>query len=366
MTTPTSAPGRAAPIAILGQLWTAAANLRVLLGLIVLLIIGFGIAQPIFLTPGNLINAISAVAVLWFIAMGATLVLVSGGIDLSSGAVAAASGIMLAQTVMAGVPLVFAAIISVVFGAVLGGVVNGVLVGYVKLNVFVVTLASMTAITGAVSLWTGTQSFYVSDPALAWIATGTVGSVPVVIIGMVLVFLILLFVQRRTHFGRSVYAVGGGILAARLSGIRTASVTAAVYAIAGATAAIGGVVAVGRIGAATPVVDNSLPLQAIAAILLGGTSLAGGMGGVGGTALGVLFLGLLQNGLSISGVPSFWQQVLTGVVLVVAVLGDRFKSRRAPAVRRPVTAAAAAPAPAPAPEAAPLVTAHKPGSVSGS
>lgn len=318
---------------LLTRLWAGLSNLKVLLTLLLILVVTFGIAQPIFLTPENLINAVSSVAVLWFVAMGATFVLLAGGIDLSSGAIASAGGILLALTLIGGIPTWLSIVLSIGFGALIGGVVNGVLIGYLKLNVFVVTLASMISITGAVSLWTGTQSYYVSDPTLAWLTSGSIGPVPVIIIAMLLVFAILLFVQKRTHFGRAVYAVGGGMLAARLSGIRVSGVTASIYAIAGATAAIGGIVAVGRVGAATPVVDNTLPLQAIAAILLGGTSLAGGAGGLGGTALGVLFMGLLQNGLSISGVPSFWQQVLTGVVLVVAVLADRFKGRSF--IRRP-------------------------------
>ncbi|MCB1274070.1 MAG: ABC transporter permease [Leucobacter sp.] len=313
---------------LLKAAWHSTANIRILLIMTVLLVLIFGITQPIFLTPVNLINAMSAVAVLWFVSIGATFVVISGGIDLSSGAVAAASGVLLAQLVIAGVPSIVAIILAILFGALLAGITNGLLIGYLQLNVFVVTLATMTSITGAISLWTGTQSYYVSDPILSWIAVGSLGPIPVVIAFMVIVWLVLLVLQRRSYFGRAVYAVGGGPLAARLSGIRTTRVTALVYAVAGATAAMGGLVAVGRIGAATPIVDNTLPLQAIAAILLGGSTLAGGAGGLGGTALGVVFIGLLQNGLSISGVPSFWQQVLTGVVLVIAVLGDRLKGRR--------------------------------------
>jgi ribose/xylose/arabinose/galactoside ABC-type transport system permease subunit len=154
-----------------------------------------------------------------------------------------------------------------------------------------------------------------------------------------------LYVQSRTYFGRDVYACGGNVTAARLSGISVARTTIAVYAIAGACAALGGIVAVGRTGAATPQVDTSLALQAIAAVLLGGTSLAGGAGGVGGTVLGVLFIGTLQNGLSIAGVQSFWQQILTGIVLIAAVLGDRIglSQMRAAWRRRAPTASGSVP-----------------------
>ncbi len=140
---------------------------------------------------------------------------------------------------------------------------------------------------------------------------------------MIVTFVIALYVQHRTYWARDVYAIGGSVVAARLSGIRTSLILMSVYGLSGACAALGGIIATGRIGAATPQPDPNLPLQAIAAVLLGGTSLLGGQGGVGGTALGVLFIGILQNGLSISGVSSFWQQVITGVILVAAVLGDR-------------------------------------------
>jgi len=145
---------------------------------------------------------------------------------------------------------------------------------------------------------------------------------------MIVSFLIALYVQHRTYWARDVYAIGGSIVAARLSGIRTSLTLISVYALAGGCAALGGVITTGRIGAAAPQPDPNLPLQAIAAVLLGGTSLLGGQGGVGGTALGVLFIGILQNGLSIAGLSSFWQQVVTGVILVVAVGGDQLSMRR--------------------------------------
>jgi ribose transport system permease protein len=145
---------------------------------------------------------------------------------------------------------------------------------------------------------------------------------------MTAAFLVFLYVQTRTYFGRDIYAVGGGMTAARLSGIRTSRTQVTVWAVAGAMAALAGIVAVGRIGAASPLPDNTLPLNAIAAILLGGSALTGGVGGVGGTALGVLFIGVLQNGLSLSGIPTYWQQIVTGIILVVAVLGDRLQGSR--------------------------------------
>jgi ribose transport system permease protein len=307
----------------LPKTWAETRPFRPVLFLLIGLFILLSITQPGFLTPINISNALTSMAVLWMVAMGATFVLLTGGIDLSSGAIAALAGIGMARVLEIGIGGPIVVIGAVLFGALVGAISNGLLVGLLGLNVFVVTLASMTALTGVVNLWSNANSFFIQDPAVIWIATGRILGIPVPIILMVLVLVVFWFIQGRTYFGRDMYAVGGSMKAAKLSGIRTARTHIAVYAIAGGMSALAGVIMVGRIGAATPQPDNSLPLIAIAAILLGGTALAGGSGSVIGTALGVLFIGFLQNGLSMSGVPSFWQQIVTGVILVIAVLGDR-------------------------------------------
>jgi ribose transport system permease protein len=233
------------------------------------------------------------------------------------------------------VPGGVAIILAIVLGAAVGGVTNGFFIGKMKLSFFVVTLGTLTVFTGVVNLWANTKSFYITAPIVSRIGVEDTLGIPTPILIMAVSFAVALYVQTRTYFGRDVYAVGGSLPAARLSGIRTSRTLVAVYAITGACAALGGIIAAGRIGAATPQVDNTLALQAAAAVLLGGTSLFGGAGGVGGTALGVLFIGILQNGLSIAGIQSFWQQVVTGVILIAAVMGDRisFKDlrRRTPA-----------------------------------
>lgn len=305
------------------RLWRATRTFRPVLMLLVALFAVLSIGEHPFLTVINLENIATSVSILWIVALGATFVQLSGGIDLSSGAIAAIAGICLAKLLATHLPGAVVIILVVLFGAAIGGVVNGVLVGVFGLNVFVVTLASMTAITGTVSLWSGTQSTYVSSEDVNRLAISKLLGVPMPIWIMLITFVIFLFVQTRTYFGRDIYAIGGSMTAAKLSGIRTSRTLLFVWAIAGAMAALAGVIAVGRIGAAAPQPDNTLPLNAIAAILLGGSALTGGLGGVGGTALGVLFIGVLQNGLSLSGVPTYWQQIVTGVILVTAVIGDR-------------------------------------------
>jgi ribose/xylose/arabinose/galactoside ABC-type transport system permease subunit len=147
-------------------------------------------------------------------------------------------------------------------------------------------------------------------------------------------FLVALYVQRSTYFGRDVYAVGGNADAARLSGIKVARTIIAVYAISGLLAGVGGVLQTARIGAASPQVGEAVLFDAAAAVLLGGTSFAGGIGGVGGTAVGVLFLATLQNGLSVAGIASYWQQIVTGGILLVAVLLDRVQREGGAALLR--------------------------------
>jgi ribose/xylose/arabinose/galactoside ABC-type transport system permease subunit len=280
--------------------------------------------QAGFLTWQNVQNLLTGISALWVISLGMTFVLITAGADLSVGAVSALTGIFLAKIISGGVPGWPAVVLTLIFGAMLGAVINGGLIGRFRLSFFVVTLASMTALTGAVNIWSGTQSFTVNSPVTLQIGVNNILGLPAPIWIMIIIFVISLWVQRWTYLGRDIFAVGGSITAARLSGVRTTRTLVIAYGVSGLCATIAGIITVGRVGVAAPNVDANLPLQAIAAVLLGGTSLTGGSGGVGGTVLGVIFLGMLQNGLSIAGVPSFWQQVVTGIILIVAVLGDQF------------------------------------------
>ncbi|WP_188680379.1 ABC transporter permease [Subtercola lobariae] len=313
---------------IWARTWKGSRPFRPVFVVLVVVFVVLAIAQPVFASAQNLQNLLTSISVLWIVAMGMTLVLITAGADLSVAPIGALAGILLAKLLQAGIPAWLAIIISLVGGAALGGLVNGTLIGRFNVSFFVVTLGTLTAFTGIVNLWSNTESIPVNEPVILNLAvTRFLGlSGPVWI--MIIIFVVTLFIQQRTFFGRDVYAVGGSISAARLSGIRVPRTIILVYAFSGLCAAIAGIVAISRIGVASPQVDANLPLQAIAAVLLGGTALSGGTGGVVGTAFGVLFIGVLSNGLSIAGVPSFWQQIVTGVILVVAVLADRIGLRR--------------------------------------
>jgi ribose transport system permease protein len=309
---------------LVGRAWRATASFRPILILVVAMFVFFSLTQSVFTTDQNLKNMLADSAILWVIAMGMTFVLISGGFDLSVGATAALVGIFMVKVLALGLPGGVVLLLMVLFGAAVGALINGIPIGRLKLSVFVVTLASMIALTGVVELWSGGESYYVTSPIAAMIGVDNILGLPVPIWIMAAIFLGALYVQHLTYFGRDVYAIGGSPTAARLSGIRVPRTLMMVYGLMGGCAALAGALAVGRVGAATPTVDSTVALQAIAAVLLGGTALTGGSGGVGGTAIGVMFIAILQNGLSLAGVSSDWQNVVTGVILILAVLSDRF------------------------------------------
>lgn len=304
-------------------LWGATIRFRPVLLILVALFAFFSFTQPNFFTGDNLRNLLTGISILWIVSLGLTFVLISAGLDLSIGAIVALCGIFLANILEAGVPPVIAVVLTVLFGGLIGAGINGFLIGKLGLSFFVVTLGSLTALTGVVNLWSKTETKFVTEPLLRNIGMGSIAGIPVPIWFMAVTLVIALYVQHRTFLGRDIFAIGGSRIAAKLSGVRTVRTTVIVYGISGLCAGLVALIAVGRIGGATPQIDASLALQAAAAVLLGGTSLMGGAGGVGGTVFGVLFIGVMQNGLSIAGVESFWQQVVTGCILILAVLGDR-------------------------------------------
>lgn len=324
-------PGRGA----LRRAWDACRHFRPVLIVTILLFVVLALTQSRFATSTNLQNLLTAISVLWIVSLGMTFVVMTAGADLSVGALAALAGIFFAKVVEAGIPGWPALVLTCIFGFIVGAVINGFCVGKLGMSFFVVTLASMIGLTGVVNLWSNTQSFIVESQVPAVLGVNKYAGLPAPIWIMIGSIIVVLYLQQFTYFGRHVYAVGGSLKAARLSGIRTPRTIMGVYAVSALCATIGSIITIGRIGVAAPTVDVNLPLQAIAAVLLGGTSLSGGTGGVGGTAIGVLFIGILQNGLSIAGVQSFWQQVITGLILLLAVMIDQVGSPRPGWLRLP-------------------------------
>jgi ribose transport system permease protein len=306
--------------------WSATSRYAAVLVLLVALFIAFATTQANFFTGANVENLLTSVSILWVVSIGMTFVVLTGGIDLSVGSLLALSGLILSKLLSGvGLPSWLSIVLALVIGTCIGAGVNGVLIGRVGLSFFVVTLGTLSLYQGIVNIWSNTKTTYVSSSLIDGIAFGKGLGIATPIWIMIGTFLVAFVVLRWTYFGRDIYAVGGNIDAARLSGINASRTIAVAYAITGLCAALAGIIQVGRLGAASPLVGQDIPLNAAAAVLLGGTSFTGGVGGVSGTAVGVLFIGTLQNGLSIAGVSSFWQQVVTGVILIVAVGIDRIQ-----------------------------------------
>jgi ribose transport system permease protein len=307
--------------------WAGTSRYAAVLVLLVGISVYFAITEGgRFLSHSNIENLLASVSILFVVSVGMTFVVLTGGIDLSVGAVVALAGLVLAKLFNGvGVPALLAVVLTILFGALLGACVNGLLIGRAGLSFFVVTLGTASLYQGIVSIWSDTQTTYIDSSFIDGIGFGSALGISTPIWIMLATFLVAFVVLRWTYFGRDVYAVGGSIEAARLSGINATGTIVAVYAIVGAAAALGGVIQAGRLGASSPDVGADIPLAAAAAVLLGGTSFLGGVGGVTGTVVGVLFIGALQNGLAIKGVSSFWQQVVTGAILIVAVGIDRIQ-----------------------------------------
>lgn len=304
-------------------IWSAANRYAVVLLLLIGIFCFFSLTQPDFLSQANIENLLAGSSILFVVSIGMTFVVLTGGIDLSVGSLLALSGIILSELFNdLGLPAALAVLLTCLVAALIGGAVNGVLIGRLGLSFFVVTLGTLSIYRGLVNIWSKTETTYITSGFVDSIAFGRLFGLAYPIWIMLATYLVALVVLRWTYFGRDVYAVGGNITAARLSGINVARTLIMVYAIAGLCAGIGGVIQAARLGAASPLVGQATPLDAAAAVLLGGTSFLGGVGGVTGTAVGVLFIGTLQNGLSIAGVSSFWQQVVTGVILILAIAID--------------------------------------------
>ncbi len=307
-------------------MWSASNRYAVVLLLLIGIFCFFSLTQPDFFSRANIENLLTGSSILFVVSIGMTFVVLTGGIDLSVGSLLALSGIILSELFNdLGLPAPLAVLGTCLVAAFLGGAVNGVLIGRLGLSFFVVTLGTLSIYRGLVNIWSDTETTYITSSFIDGIAFGKLLGIPYPIWIMLATYLVALVVLRWTYFGRDVYAVGGNITAARLSGINVARTLIMVYAIVGLCAGIGGVIQAARLGAASPLVGEATPLDAAAAVLLGGTSFLGGVGGVTGTAVGVLFIGTLQNGLSISGVSSFWQQVVTGVILILAIAIDRLQ-----------------------------------------
>lgn len=279
------------------------------------------ILTPHFLTFSNLLNVAQQTSINAIIAVGLTFVIISGGIDLSVGSIVAFSGVVMASLMQRDIPWPVAIMGGLATG--LGcGLVNGVLITLGRLPPFIATLGMMSVARGGALLYTNGRPISGFGEGFRWLATGEVLFVPVPVILMVVVYLVAHFILRRTPFGRYVFAIGGNEEAALLSGVKVRFHKAMVYGVGGLLSGLAAALLTARLNSAQPIAGINYELDAIAATVIGGTSLMGGQGSVVGTLIGALIMGVLRNGLNLLGVSSFVQQVVIGAVIILAVLMD--------------------------------------------
>ncbi|UCD51056.1 MAG: ribose ABC transporter permease [Phycisphaerales bacterium] len=313
-----------------------ASRFRSLVALL-LMVLAFSIFADGFLSVDNLWTVMRQISVNTCLSVGMTLVILTGGFDLSVGSILALSGAIMAGLLKFGTQLEAldlyigyqapaAILIGILAGAFLG-LFNGVAITRFKVPPFVATLAMLTIARGLTKLYTGGEAITGLGEAFVSIGSGRLLGIPNqvwIAAGIVVAVAVLL---KRTRFGRYIYAVGGNEAAAQLSGVNVKRVKLMVYTIAGALSAVGGLIVTSRLNSATPIAGEGFELDSIAAVVIGGTSLSGGKGSVLGTVLGALIIGVLNSGLVIMGVDPFWQTVIKGFVILLAVVVDRLNAK---------------------------------------
>ena len=321
---------------------------------LVLLTAAFAFASPAFLTGGNLTILVKHVAINAILGVGMTFVILSGGIDLSVGSIAGLSGIIAGLLIHSGLVLrsfgivvyfhTWLVIVIAILSGALVGAINGALIAYLRVAPFITTLGSLYVARGSALLISNGATFPnltgkpdLGNTGFLWLGSGSILGLPIAIWLMIAFAGFGIFLAERTPFGRRVYAVGGNERAAELSGVRVPRIKLAVYVISGICSAMVGLIIAAQLASAHPATGETFELNAIAAVVLGGTSLMGGRGSVASTIIGAFVIGVLADGLILLGVSQFWQIVIKGLVIVLAVILDQLQqrySRRAAAALR--------------------------------
>lgn len=307
------------------RLRRAAGESGALLALIVL-VVALSLAADNFLTTRNLLNIGVQAAVFAILAFGQSFAIIAGGIDLSVGSVAALSGMVTAwSATSSGLPGPVAVLLGLGTG-IAAGLVSGILVAYGKLPAFIATLAMLSIARGLTLVIS--EGVPIGTPEIVtWLGSDIAGWLPVPLLVMIVMGIIAAIILNLTYVGRSIYAIGGNEEAARLSGIRVDRMQLVIYALVGLFAAVAGLLLAGRLASAQPTAAAGFELQAIAAVVIGGASLTGGVGRASGALIGALILAVITNGLNLLEVSAFWQQVVIGVVIALAVLVDTVRRR---------------------------------------
>lgn len=288
----------------------------------VIIFVALSITSRSFLTVHNLLNVALQTSVNALLAIGMTFVILTAGIDLSVGSILAFSSAITAGLLVGHVNIFLASVVGLVVGA-LAGLLNGIFVAYGRLAPFIVTLGTLTLFRGATEIYTGGVPIFDLPEAFSGFGAGTLVGIPIPVLVTAVIFALGLLALQRTTHGRRIYAIGGNERAAFLAGIPVKRYLMAVYVISGALAALAGLVLTSRLGSAEPTAGTGYELDAITAVVLGGTSLFGGEGTLWGTIIGALILGVISNGLNLLNVNSFYQDAIKGVIILFAIMLDR-------------------------------------------
>lgn len=297
-----------------------------ILPILLLIVLLFSLLSENFLTPNNLVNVLRQSSINIVLATGMTLVILTGGIDLSVGSILASSAVIALLTSL-NPSLQWATVIMPLGAGLIMGLANGLLIAYGGLPPFIVTLGSMTALRGVAYLLPDGTTVINNDLNFAWIGNNYLGPIPWLVIVALIIVAITWFVLRKTVLGVRIYAVGGNEQAARLTGINVGFILVFVYSISGFLSGMGGVMVASRLYSASGLLGNGYELDAIAAVILGGTSFVGGIGSVIGTLVGALIMAVLNNGLTLLNISFFWQLVIKGTVIILAVSIDKFRTK---------------------------------------
>lgn len=294
---------------------------------IIFIVVLMTIVKPVFLSSGNILNILRQVSINGILAVGMTFIILTGGIDLSVGSLVAVTSVISGSLLMNNGNVFLACVVGVL-AAVAFGVLNGYLVAYIGFQPFIATLASTTIGRGFAMVYSNGKPYTITNESFLAIGQGNVLGVPTPIIILVIVCIIGLVVLKCTTFGRYVFAIGGNKNAAKLSGVKTRKVEMMVYILSGVCCGIVGLILSARISSGQPTAAEGFELDAIAATAIGGTSMSGGIGGLRGTIFGFIIIGLISNSLNLVNVNSFWQQIVKGFIILLAVLMDmKTKSR---------------------------------------
>lgn len=294
-----------------------------------LLVVLMSIIAPNFLTKGNIINVFKQISFIAIVAMGVMCIIITTGIDLSSGSVIAMSSVVGASFAVEGQSVAMAFILALLVGVAVGAF-NGTIIAYAKIPPFIVTLGTMTIVRGIALLYSGGKPISGLNQKFTWLGAGSVFGIPVPVILLIVVTVVTHFMLNNTKFGRHVYALGGNEHAAVISGINVRKIKILVYTYASFLAALAGIALTGRVQSGQPGLGTGYELDAIAAAVIGGTSQAvGGVGRATGTIVGALIIGVINNGMDMMSVSAYWQQIVKGAIIILAVILDQFSKKNA-------------------------------------